>query len=486
MSIHGSSGRSHLHPKSSSYSHPHRRAHSPRHSSAESSPTAWSVSRAYRSSQPSDNRLESRNSPLRETTGSSSQHRHHRHGETSSSSRIETVVSRHFSSRRESSRIGSRSSRHSERARHHESRSHRHSSSSRHHVTRSQSSALPQLQERPVPHPLAERELITFHSVHQQQNNNPLRMICDTIRQAQRGIFMRIYAISSDDIIQSLIQTSHHVPVEVKYHCGESLPVACQNSRVVLRPTNGRTLQHKKTMLADFQTVVTGSANYTDLSLNHDVNVTACIESSELHDAVFSERPQLVHVGSQLLNYIPIQRLIPNAASKMILNAINQATDSIFVLMYIFLSPEFFLALAQAMRRGVRVKVIIDNHSKQDTCKLLSKLGIQLPLYERKTEGVLHTKICCINNKTLIFGSANWSGAGMIKNFEDLFILRPITETQLQAFMDVWSLLETNSSYLSPESVLTAPTPSSRPTQQDTDSDDEQPSTSQQAIRMRK
>lgn len=54
--------------------------------------------------------------------------------------------------------------------------------------------------------------------------------------------------------------------------------------------------------------------------------------------------------------------------------------------------------------------------------------------------------------------------------------------------MDVWSLLETNSSYLSPESVLTAPTPSSRPTQQDTDSDsdDEQPSTSQQAIRMRK
>lgn len=74
----------------------------------------------------------------------------------------------------------------------------------------------------------------------------------------------------------------------------------------------------------------------------------------------------------------------------------------------------------------------------------------------------------------------------MIKNFEDLFILRPITETQLQAFMDVWSLLETNSSYLSPESVLTAPTPSSRPTQQDTDSDDEQPSTSQQDIRMRK
>ncbi|WP_230454114.1 hypothetical protein [Chlamydia trachomatis] len=32
MSIHGSSGHSHLHPKSSSYSHPHRRAHSPRHS----------------------------------------------------------------------------------------------------------------------------------------------------------------------------------------------------------------------------------------------------------------------------------------------------------------------------------------------------------------------------------------------------------------------------------------------------------------------
>lgn len=137
-------------------------------------------------------------------------------------------------------------------------------------------------------------------------------------------------------------------------------------------------------MLADFQTVVTGSANYTDLSLNHDANVTACIESSELHDAVFSERPQLVHVGPQLLNYIPIQRLIPNAASKMILNAINQATDSIFVFMYIFLSPEFFLALAQAMRRGVRLKVIIDNHSKQDTCKLLSKLGIQLPIYERK------------------------------------------------------------------------------------------------------
>lgn len=165
MSIHGSSGHSHLHPKSSSYSHPHRRAHSPRHSSAESSPTARSVSRAYRSSQPSDNRLESRNSPLRQTTGSSSRHRYHRHGETSSSSRIETVGSRHFSSRRESSRTGSRSSRHSERARHHESRSHRHSSSSRHHVTRSQSSALPQLQERPVPHPLAERELITLHSI---------------------------------------------------------------------------------------------------------------------------------------------------------------------------------------------------------------------------------------------------------------------------------------------------------------------------------
>ena len=464
MSIHRSSG-SHRHVSS----HHHSRGHSNPRSSTPShrERTAASVSRAYRSSthhhDPRDYRqarAESRRHAVEHYTPS---YRRHSPQLTDSRDRVSAASTRHISpnhspSRRDRvTRISEASSHRSSRSHHTDSsRRDRRSSSTSHRDRRSSSRQTSS--RRPasgsVPRPLTQEELVTFFSAHQSTNNNPTKAICKAILSAKRLVRMKMYTISSPEIIQALIKASRHTPVRVQYQDSPNIKDLCKGSSVDLISSETTSLFHKKTTCIDNKMVFAGSANYTPLSLQYDVNWTSKITDPEACRSILTVQKKSTYLGGgQTLTYVPSSRQYHGQLKNILLKHIDDARSNIRVAVYVFTAPDLFAALARAVRRGVRVKVIIDPRQKAIAYGVASKTTPPLPVYERTHDGVLHTKMCCIDNKVIFWGSANWSTGGFRINAEDSFILCPASQTQLDAFNDIWKFLESNNTLITEETA---------------------------------
>ena len=454
MSIHRSDSHRHVSRHHHSGGHSSHRSSTPSHRER----TARSVSRAYRSSthhhDPRDYRqarAESRRYTLEHYTHS--YRRRHSPQLTDSRDRVSAASTRHISPNHSPSRRG-RDTRISEASSHRSSRSH-HTDSSR---RDRRSSSRPTSSRRPasgsVPRPLTHKELVTFFSAHQSKNNNPTKAICEAILSAKKLVCMKMYKISSPEIIQALIKASRHTPVRVQYQDSPNIKDLCKGSSVDLISSETTALFHKKTTCIDNKMVFAGSANYTPLSLQYDVNWTSKITDPEACRSILTVQKKSTYLGGgQTLTYVPSSRQYHGQLKNILLKHIDDARSDIRAAVYVFTAPELFAALARAVRRGVRVKVIIDPRQKAIAYGVASKTTPPLPVYERTHDGVLHTKMCCIDNKVIFWGSANWSTGGFRINAEDSFILCPASQTQLDAFNDIWKFLESNNTLITEETA---------------------------------
>lgn len=464
MSIHRSSG-SHRHVSS----HHHSRGHSNPRSSTPShrERTARSVSRAYRSSahhpDPRDYRQARADSRRHAVEHYTPSYRRHSPELTDSRDRVSAASSRHISpnhspSRRDRDTRSSAASSHRSSRSHHtdSSRRDRRSSSTSHRDRRG--SSRPTSSRRSasgsVPRPLTQEELVTFFSAHQSTNNNPTKAICKAILSAKRLVRMKMYTISSPEIIQALIKASRHTPVRVHYQESPNIEDLCKGSSVELLSSEATSLFHKKTTCIDDRIVFVGSANYTPLSLQYDVNWTSKITDPEACRSILTAQKQSTYLGGgQTLTYVPSSRQYHGQLKNFLLKHIDDARSDIRVAVYVFTAPDLFAALARAVRRGVRVKVIIDPRQKAIAYGVASKTQPPLPVYERTHDGVLHTKMCCIDNRVIFWGSSNWSTGGFTKNAEDSFLLYPASQTQLDAFNDIWKFLESNNTLITEDTA---------------------------------
>ncbi|MCI5642390.1 MAG: phospholipase D-like domain-containing protein [Chlamydia suis] len=454
MSIHRSDSHRHVSRHHHSGGHSSHRSSTPSHRER----TARSVSRAYRSSthhhDPRDYRqarAESRRYTLESYTHS--YRRRHSPQLTDSRDRVSAASTRHISPNHSPSRRG-RDTRISEASSHRSSRSH-HTDSSR---RDRRSSSRPTSSRRPasgsVPRPLTHKELVTFFSAHQSKNNNPTKAICEAILSAKKLVCMKMYKISSPEIIQALIKASRHTPVRVQYQESPNIKDLCKGSSVDLISSETTSLFHKKTTCIDNNTVFVGSANYTPLSLQYDVNWTSKITDPEACRSILTAQKQSTYLGGgQTLTYVPSSRQYHGQLKNFLLKHIDDARSDIRVAVYVFTAPDLFAALARAVRRGVRVKVIIDPRQKAIAYGVASKTTPPLPVYERTHDGVLHTKMCCIDNRVIFWGSSNWSTGGFTKNAEDSFLLYPASQTQLDAFNDIWKFLESNNTLITEDTA---------------------------------
>ncbi|WP_080122924.1 phospholipase D-like domain-containing protein [Chlamydia suis] len=454
MSIHRSDSHRHV------GSHHHSRGHSSHRSSTPThrERTARSVSSAYRSSahhhDPRDYRqarAESRRHTLEHYTHS--YRRRHSPQLTDSRDRVSAASTRHISPNHSPSRRG-RDTRISEASSHRSSRSHHTDSSRRDRRSSSRQTSSRRPASGSVPRPLTHKELVTFFSAHQSKNNNPTKAICEAILSAKKLVCMKMYKISSPEIIQALIKASRHTPVRVQYQDSPNIKDLCKGSSVDLISSETTALFHKKTTCIDNKMVFAGSANYTPLSLQYDVNWTSKITDPEACRSILTAQKKSTYLGGgQTLTYVPSSRQYHGQLKNILLKHIDDARSDIRAAVYVFTAPDLFAALARAVRRGVRVKVIIDPRQKAIAYGVASKTTPPLPVYERTHDGVLHTKMCCIDNKVIFWGSANWSTGGFRINAEDSFILCPASQSQLDAFNDIWKFLESNNTLITEETA---------------------------------
>jgi phosphatidylserine/phosphatidylglycerophosphate/cardiolipin synthase-like enzyme len=111
-------------------------------------------------------------------------------------------------------------------------------------------------------------------------------------------------------------------------------------------------------------------------------------------------------------------------ATEAVVNALDQATNSVLVQAYSFTSAPIAKALVDAHRRGVQVQVILDHSQrteKYSEADFLKNNGI--PTLIDSQHAIAHNKIMIIDGYVVLTGSFNFTKAAEEHNAENLLVI---------------------------------------------------------------
>jgi phosphatidylserine/phosphatidylglycerophosphate/cardiolipin synthase-like enzyme len=120
-----------------------------------------------------------------------------------------------------------------------------------------------------------------------------------------------------------------------------------------------------------------------------------------------------------------------------VVNALNHATNSVYVQAYSFTSAPIARALVDAHQRKVNVRVILDDSQRSEKyteADFLEHYGIP-PLIDAK-HAIAHNKIMIIDQGIVITGSFNFTKSAEEKNAENLLVINdPVLA---QKYLENW------------------------------------------------
>lgn len=131
--------------------------------------------------------------------------------------------------------------------------------------------------------------------------------------------------------------------------------------------------------------------------------------------------------------FTPQEECLPS-----IVNAIEGAKESIYVMAYYITQPPIVDALIKAHVAGVKVEIVMDRtqeKSRYSGLPQLKKSGI--PCYiDTKGIRIQHNKVMIIDNELLLTGSYNWSRSAEIRNAENLLFIKhsPLLITKYKSY----------------------------------------------------
>ena len=103
-----------------------------------------------------------------------------------------------------------------------------------------------------------------------------------------------------------------------------------------------------------------------------------------------------------------------------ILKLINNAEKSIDIEMFILSDKDIIKALKKASSHGVKVRIILDPHRRENhhTFDEFLNCQVKIRFYHIKRPAIFHRKFILIDSKTLLIGSFNLSYNGLENNKE--------------------------------------------------------------------
>ena len=128
-------------------------------------------------------------------------------------------------------------------------------------------------------------------------------------------------------------------------------------------------------------------------------------------------------------------------AQSVLLRVIGEAENSIEVAAYAFTSTPVALALVDAYRRGVRVRLVADEKSSNGKYSAVTFLANQgVPVRTNGNYAICHHKFMVVDGKHVQTGSFNFSAAAANKNAENVIVLRYVPDIA-KAYFEEWQRL---------------------------------------------
>lgn len=298
-----------------------------------------------------------------------------------------------------------------------------------------------------VPLP-TEKNPFLFYS--NQTRQDIKRTLCRALSESSESIFLSVYGISDPQIVEILItKAGENIPVSIEYD-----PSASTNLKKILpksiqlKGLKRQGLMHKKIAVIDHSQVFLGSANFTTSSLRHHANLLLGLYSPSL--ATFLEYPTAQSFVFQIQDQKGEIFLLPDPdqlSKTRLLEAINQAKQSIRVAMFTLTHPEVTRGLIEAKKRGVDVAISIDYYTAKGASRkaLLSMAKEGVKIYLSQGRELLHHKWAIFDSSILVTGSANWTKAAFSKNHDFLLFLFDLNQKQRDYLKKLWTIIECES-----------------------------------------
>ncbi|MGU3416382.1 phospholipase D family nuclease [Enterobacter bugandensis] len=128
------------------------------------------------------------------------------------------------------------------------------------------------------------------------------------------------------------------------------------------------------------------------------------------------------------------------SALQLILNTVNSAENNIRLMGYSFTSPEVVKALMTAHKRGVDVKIVLDekgNQNKTSQAAMNTIVNAGIPLRTNARFAIMHDKVIIVDNHTVESGSFNFTRSGASRNSENVLVIREVPELA-QTYLSHW------------------------------------------------
>lgn len=136
----------------------------------------------------------------------------------------------------------------------------------------------------------------------------------------------------------------------------------------------------------------------------------------------------------------------------VLINNINQANKSLYVAIYAITRQDIADSIINAKSRGIDVKIITDKINSQSKSQknILDKFKkANIPVNIETHTGLMHLKVCIVDDKTLLAGSYNYTEQATKYNDENLLVIRDsnIINQYINEFNTMWNDKENYSNY---------------------------------------
>jgi len=126
---------------------------------------------------------------------------------------------------------------------------------------------------------------------------------------------------------------------------------------------------------------------------------------------------------------------------RAILHTLYSAQKFVYAALYQLTDPEIADALLEIARRGIELKILLDDEPSKGSkgCLLLSA-GIAVKQYV--DSGIMHHKFAVVDGERVLTGSYNWTTSAQTRNEENLLVIE--SPHLAQAFESEFSKLWTH------------------------------------------
>ena len=134
------------------------------------------------------------------------------------------------------------------------------------------------------------------------------------------------------------------------------------------------------------------------------------------------------------------------SALQLVLNTIDSARQSIRLMGYSFTSPDVVKALVAAHRRGVDVKIVLDdrgNRGKASVAAMNIIVNAGIPLRTNGHYAIQHDKVFVVDQQTVESGSFNYTMSAARKNSENALVIHDVpqlAQTYLAHWQSRWDM----------------------------------------------